>query len=339
MTGLPKPSQVEGNTTRSAAAYASATDSARPTLIGTGASATSRANTSSYPSSAGPVIQSRTSRSGIDASSVAANAIAPGMFFRGIARVGCSSTRSSASKPKARRVASRSPRRGSRSNALRMVTASKPRFSSSTREWSLIVTCSEFSRRGGIPVARRARALPRQIVMVEHHCAVVRLQHLGGELGGVGVDRQRAEVLDHDEVGTRDRGREPVRFGLAPVDRLDREEGEPDVVGSQAVVELAGDAAHRESELVERPLPFACLDRDAVGAAEPVGELDGDGGGHGPRIARTCASAPVSGSRGRVPCARCAGSWRRASARATASSRSRRTIAEPETKSSIGGST
>ncbi len=47
-------------------------------------------------------------------------------------------------------MASRSPRGGSRSNALRSVTAEKPRFSSWTREWSLIVTCSESARRGGM---------------------------------------------------------------------------------------------------------------------------------------------------------------------------------------------
>ena len=36
ITGLPNPSHVDGNTTRSAAAYASATDGARPTVTGTG---------------------------------------------------------------------------------------------------------------------------------------------------------------------------------------------------------------------------------------------------------------------------------------------------------------
>jgi len=40
--------------------------------------------------------------------------------------------------------------------------------------------------------------------------------------------------------------------------------------GTEAIVELAGDAAHSVPQLVQRPLPFARLDRDAVSAAEPI---------------------------------------------------------------------
>jgi hypothetical protein len=47
MTGLPNPSQVDGYTTRSAAAYASDAEAARPTVMGTVASSRMRANTMS----------------------------------------------------------------------------------------------------------------------------------------------------------------------------------------------------------------------------------------------------------------------------------------------------
>ena len=174
--------------------------------------------------------------------------------------------------------------------------------------------------------------------MVEHDAAVVLGEDGGRHRRRVRIDRQRAEVLHHDQVGTGDGGREHVGFGRTVVDRVDREGRYPGVVGAEPVVELARDATHVETELVERPLPLARLDPDAVGAAEPVRELDCDGG-HESRDSR--------GSRGSADqievFPRSTRARRRlvasSSARTTASSRSRRTTADPDTTSSVGGST
>ena len=182
-------------------------------------------------------------------------------------------------KPNSTRVASRSPRRGSRSNVLRNVTAAKPRFSSWTREWSLMVTCSESARCGGMSsgVCKPARCHGRSWWWKTTR-PVVLGQHGGGQVGRIRIDRERAEVLDDDEVGAGDRRRERAGIGRAAVDRIDGEERQPGVVGPETVVELAGDPSYVEAELVQRPFPLARLDRDAVGAAESIRHLDATGG-------------------------------------------------------------
>ena len=262
------------------------------------------------------------------------------MFLRGIARVGWSSTTSSGAKPNSARVRSRSPRAGSRSNALRRVTASKPRFSSCTREWSLMVTCSEFGRCGGTlgGVGRPARCHGRSWWWntTRPSCASSTVAASADASGLIGSE-QRFSTITRSAPG--DRGRELVRRGRGVVGRIDGEEGERDVVGRGLVVELAGDPAHREAELVQRPLPLAGLDGHAVGAAEPVRELDGDrrhrarGSRGSPRddgSARTCD---------RVRRGRDDGWWRRA-ARGRRRRRDRGARPpNPETTSSVGGST
>src|SRR5213079_1879281 len=97
---------------------------------------------------------------------------------------------------------------------------------------------------------RQSGALPREIVVVEDDSAVVLSEHRSTEARGVRIDRKRAKVFDDHEVGIRG----------AAVGRLDGEERHTRVVGSQDVVELAGDAPDVETEFAERPLPFPCLD-------------------------------------------------------------------------------
>ncbi len=111
--------------------------------------------------------------------------------------------------------------------------------------------------------------------MVEHDAAHVCIEHGGGERRRVGVDRQRAEVLDDHEVGAIEDGGQLAGCGHGVVGRVDGQEGERDVVSSVFVVELARDPPHRESQLVQCPLPLAGLDGHTVGATEPVRELDG----------------------------------------------------------------
>ena len=264
-------------------------------------------------------------------------------------RPGCSSGESRESvaaapgrrreKPKSARVASRSPRGGSRSNAFRSVTAAKPRFSSCTRR---VVVDRDVERvrpvRRDAGRRRQPGTLPREIVMVEHDAAVVLREDGGRHRRRVRIDRQRAEVLHHDQVGTGDGGREHVGFGRTVVDRVDREGRYPRVVGAEPVVELARDATHVETELVERPLPLAGLDRRRRRRRRAGTRVGLRRGARVERLARITRSAdqievfPRSTPRDD-------GWWHRAARAPTASSRSRRTTADPETTSSVGGST
>ena len=72
--------------------------------------------------------------------------------------------------------------------------------------------------------------------MVEHHCTTMFLQHGGGECGRIGVDGERAQVLDDDEIRALDRRFDRVGVAGAALDRIDREVGHTHVVGPDAIV-------------------------------------------------------------------------------------------------------
>jgi hypothetical protein len=86
----------------------------------------------------------------------------------------------------------------------------------------------------------------------------------------VQVERQRAHVLDDEQVGTTDcveqhRIVDRPRVG-------DRESRDGHVVGRGLSFERTRDAPNREPELAERPRPLARLDRHTVVAAEAIGD-------------------------------------------------------------------
>ena len=123
----------------------------------------------------------------------------------------------------------------------------------------------------------------------------VGFEHTGRKRGHVRVDWERAEVFDDHEIRSGKRGCERARIGFASFRGIDREEGKPRIVGSESVVELAGDAPHSEAELVQRPLPLPRFDRDAVGAAQPVREHHRDSLHRTRRIARGRGPAGSAG--------------------------------------------
>ena len=143
-------------------------------------------------------------------------------------------------------------------------------------------------------------------MVVEHHRAVVLGEDVGSEGRGVRVDRERAQVLDDDEVGAGERRAQGAGIGGAPFDRIDGEEGKPGVVGPEAVVELPGDAADAEAELVECPFPLPRLDGDAVGTAESIRHHHRDRLHWTRRLARVGDLARVSEPR-LIPCGKFGG--------------------------------
>ena len=146
----------------------------------------------------------------------------------------------------------------------------------------------------------------------------------------VDVERQRAEVVDDDEVGAVERGaqRAGIDVAVGSVASI-ASPGSTTSSGSAVVLDRARDAPRLEAELVQRPGPLAGLDRHAVVAAEP--ERDGD------RLRRH--GADVRANYGAATYARrrlVASSTARATASASCCGR---TIAEPETSCSAGGIT
>ena len=199
-------------------------------------------------------------------------------FFRGIARVGWSTTSSSSSNRIAARVEPDRPAaRRSRTRCgwwLRRCRGHGARAA----DRSLIVTCSAPGSAGGSSPAVEIRPLPRQVVMVEHDSAVVPLEYPRGCSSAVDVERQRAQVLDDDEGGGVERMLERRRIHRGG--RAQREPRHLDVAGDGRALQVARDSPDREAERFQCASPLGCFDRHTVGAAEAEGDEDGVGAHH-----------------------------------------------------------
>ena len=106
---------------------------------------------------------------------------------------------------------------------------------------------------------RQVGSLPWEVVVVQH--GRPSRAHGGGQGGRRGIERERAQILDDDEIG---RGQRLVQLPAGGGRRS---------VDSQALeedIDRAG-AGHGEqvpAQLAERVGPFRRLDRDAVTAPE-----------------------------------------------------------------------
>ena len=92
--------------------------------------------------------------------------------------------------------------------------------------------------------------------------------HCGGHGGGGRVERQRAQILDDDEIGRRQGIVQLLAGGRG--EGIDRQTLEKDI-------DRAG-AGHRQrvpTEVLQRPGPFLRLDRDAVTPPQPEREERG----------------------------------------------------------------
>src|SRR5205823_3795533 len=168
--------------------------------------------------------------------------------------------------------------------------------------------------RRDVPQLGEPRPLPGEVMVMEHGGAAG--QRIAHGLGRSEVQRQRADVLGDNEVG--------VTEGRAYLGGLRWRE----VVDGEAVDEAVDGALTRhrddvEAELAERRRPLGGLNRDAVAAAEAVGDEGGD------RSRQRAASRPCR---------------RRLVASSTARARASgslppRTTADPDTTSSCGGTT
>ncbi len=117
---------------------------------------------------------------------------------------------------------------------------------------------------------RQVRPLPREVVMVQEGRPAG--THGRGQGGGGWVERERAQILNDDHIGRRQRiGQLPVRGRRRSVDCETVEED----------VDRAG-SSHRDNlppQLHEGVAPFRGLDRDPVAAPQP--EREQRGGRHG----------------------------------------------------------
>ncbi len=116
-------------------------------------------------------------------------------------------------------------------------------------------------------------ALPGQVVVPEDDAPLVPGGSSGDRPGGCGVERERAKVVDDEEVGATDRVDD--RLLVRCCGGVDRQRGQHDVVRLPVVFDRARDASGREPELMQRPLPLARFDRDAVVTAKAVRDRHG----------------------------------------------------------------
>ncbi len=197
------------------------------------------------------------------APSASARAMAPPMFLRASARVGCSS----------RGVPSGTPRRGPHGRALARRRIRVERvvdrrgLNAAGRQLGAAQLVDGHVRPCGVVGRRRevgqVRTLPRQVVvMQQRRTSGAGRRHHGRRFG---VQGKRAQVLDDDQIGVGDGA---VHFGTGRgfrrVDGQAREDG--------VHRPRAGDAAHRPTEETQRIGPFRRLDGDPVLTAEPEGD-------------------------------------------------------------------
>ena len=127
------------------------------------------------------------------------------------------------------------------------------------------------------------RPLPRQVVMVQHGGTAGAGRRHDGR--GRRVEGERAQVLDHDEVGP---GQRPLDLGSTwSPGRLDGQPGHEHVHGSRP-----GHRDNVEAEESQGSAPFGRLDRHAVTPTEAEG--DQAGGGHGRTVGRGAGEAAAA---------------------------------------------
>ena len=202
-----------------------------------------------------------------------ASAMPPATFFLGMARVGWRTSRAPPSMPRAPTGAPAVAARGVDVEGVAHDAGRDPDPGQ--------LTTAPFVHRdvgpGGIVRWRGVPdvllALPGKVVVVQQ-CTTVP-DHLGHHGRGAFVERQRTEVLHHDELRVVERVADLGRTG-----RFGRADGQ---ARDQAVD--GAFTGHRGDVEAERPQgagPLHRLDRHPVGAAQAERHDGGDGSGHGP---------------------------------------------------------
>ncbi len=122
--------------------------------------------------------------------------------------------------------------------------------------------------------------------MMEHRPSTP--DHRGDDRGGGFVERERAEVLHHHQVGVPE-----GPFDLAHRRRVGGGHGQP---GEEAVDgAFAGDGADVETEDGEGAAPLRRLDGHPVGAPQAERHDGGDRSGHGPATLLAARRRAISG--------------------------------------------
>ena len=98
--------------------------------------------------------------------------------------------------------------------------------------------------------------------MVKQHSRVRRVDCVRDCARGDDIERERAKVLDDDEISARDGAAD--LGGIRGLGGVDREARNHDVVRFGCALEPACDPPDRKAELVQRRRPFARLDCDTV---------------------------------------------------------------------------
>ena len=167
-----------------------------------------------------------------------------------------------------------------------------PWSSSWRRLSSFTVTCaqSRVVRRGREP--GESPALPGKVVMVQD--APPSAKHAGHHSGGSRVERERAQILDHDHIRAARASATSVargRFGGVAW---------PDPAGAWSTGPSPATVKTAQAELPQRPCPLGRFDGDAVGTTETERHHGGHRSRH--RGGTLSVERPVPG--GRVAAAR-----------------------------------